>query len=334
MRRMSALGLGLALLACGSDGEVAGPGEGEADGDVFVQPYESCEPETGVCTNVAISGCTVPGERFEDYADCEVVRTQRPYWVSRVPETDPADPRLDDAAFMTELAWVTAEIGACGCTCCHATGSGTPATKFDIDAPGIRIDQLSDRGVAIFSGAISSEILGAYPAGENNGFDRSRTGPPTTDPERMAAFFAAELERRGVTDEELAEAPPFGGSLAGRITDPAEPCEEGLGVDRRGRVRWGETGARYVYVTEPGDVNPGVPPNLDTPPGTLWRLDVAPTSRPLESGLRYGDTPEGTAQRVPASGAPPELVEGRTYRLYASEDVLQTITNCTFVFGD
>merc|ERR1711916_110866 len=102
----------------------------EALPNVFIPPYRSCVsalddqpgqgPDGQVCTQVAISGATEPGRYFPDYAACDVVRTQRPFWV--VPpaaEPDPADPRLQDADFMAELAWAKTQIEATGCVCCH-----------------------------------------------------------------------------------------------------------------------------------------------------------------------------------------------------------------------
>lgn len=97
----------------------------EARSGVFIPPYLDCrDPVAGetatrddgkVCTHVSIAGATEPGRSFADYADCEVVRTQRPFW-SRPPHAVPSedDPRLQDDAFMQELAWVTEEIQATG----------------------------------------------------------------------------------------------------------------------------------------------------------------------------------------------------------------------------
>ena len=82
----------------------------DAQDDVFIPPFEQCMdplpgdtgegPDGQVCTNVAISGCTEEGKRFVDYADCDVVLTQRPFW-PRPPagESDPEDPRLEDDGY-------------------------------------------------------------------------------------------------------------------------------------------------------------------------------------------------------------------------------------------
>src|SRR5690349_20334514 len=112
--------------------------------NVFIPPFEDCRaplageqgegPGGKVCTNVAISGCTEEGKYFPDYAECDVVRTQRPYWTAP-PAAEPSadDPRLADPAFMTELAWVKEQIGASGCACCHDSKAvGGQAAQWDI----------------------------------------------------------------------------------------------------------------------------------------------------------------------------------------------------------
>jgi hypothetical protein len=93
----------------------------------YVPAFVDCRPpsaasatsglarEGQVCTPVSISGCTAEGLYFPDQASCAVVRTQRPYWPgdpANVPNEN--DPRLNDAAFKTELAWVTQQIAG-GC---------------------------------------------------------------------------------------------------------------------------------------------------------------------------------------------------------------------------
>ena len=78
--------------------------------------------------------------------------------------------------------------------------------------------------------------------------------------------------------------------------------------------------------------NPTVPPNLDLPQGTLWRIDVPSDGTPVASGnVRYGQTPAGLTQRQPAAGAPPPaLTSGQRYYLYVAADVIQPITRCLF----
>ena len=111
-------------------------------------------------------------------------------------------------------------------------------------------------------------------------------------------------------------------------------CEDNEGVLADGTMIWNGGGARYIYVLEAGSENPGVPPNMDQPEGTLWKLDVSPNSRPLPSGIRYGSTPEGSAQVLPSDNPPPALVPGQTYYLYVLADIRIPITRCLFEFPD
>ena len=173
----------------------------DAKKGVFIPPYQDCRdplpgekgsgPDGQVCTHVVLSGCTEPGKYFPDYASCEVVRTQRPFW-DEDPASEPKkdDPRLQDKAFMRELNWVTEQIEACGCVCCH--DSRTFDGRFgqwDIARGPIWTDTLSDTGLALFLGLADSHVLGAYPPEENHGFYRELTGVPTTDTDRMKAFL-------------------------------------------------------------------------------------------------------------------------------------------------
>jgi hypothetical protein len=77
--------------------------------------------------------------------------------------------------------------------------------------------------------------------------------------------------------------------------------------------------------------SPGVPPNLDLPVGTVWRVDAPWTLGPVASGaVKYGTVPPGFVQRAPASGAPPALVSGRQYYLYVLADIAVPNTRCLF----
>jgi hypothetical protein len=316
----------------------------DAKRGVFIPPYVNCQKtgeggqgSTGeVCTHVAISGCTEPGKYFPDYASCDVVRTQRPFWPeppAREPSSD--DPRLLDRAFMDELGWVTEQVEASGCTCCHDARQNDGLTgQWDIRHGPIWLDTLSDSGLSLFAGLADSSSLGAYPAADNAGFDRSRTGLPTTDTARMQAFLQRELERRGITPEQAAAVPPFGGPIyQNRLKAPTRCRDEGQGIDPTLGVQFNGS-ARYVYVLADGSENPGVPPNLDLPEGTLWRLDVLPSADALASGFRYGTTPPGSFQALPERGEAPTLKRGTTYQLYVLRDVGVPIANCKFTFGE
>jgi len=318
-----------------------------SDTAVFVPPFEECkdavegdEPGQGpggqVCTNVAISGCTEEGKRFIDYADCDIVRTQRPF-SPRPPAgtSDPNDPRLEDEGYLAELAWVTEQVEASGCVCCHdSSNADGKAGIWDIQLGPLWLDSLSDSGLALFIGLADSSVLGAYPKEDNNGFDRMLTGLPTTDTERMQTFLRAEMERRGLSEDEARAVPPFGGPIYANAVAVPKPCENGEGVAEDGTVQWIGGPARYVYVLEEGSKNPGVPPNLDLPEGTLWRLDVLASQPPVASGLEYGTTPDGSFQVFPETGRAPALEEGTTYHIAVLLDVGLPVASCLFTYGE
>jgi hypothetical protein len=322
-------------------------GADQAEDGVFIPPFQHCQaarPEDAkegaapqVCTNVAISGCTEPGKAFADYASCDVVRTQRPFW-PRPPAAEPRadDPRLQDAAFMRELGWMTEQVEACGCVCCHDSKVvGGQAGQWDIQRGPIWLDTLSDGGLALFAGLADSSVLGAYPREGNFGFDRTATGLPTTDTERLKAFLAAELERRDISEAEARAVPPFGGPIyENRVREPDACASSGSGIDPQLGVHFPGGPARYVYLLEAGSENPGVPPNLDKPDGTLWRLDVLASAAPLPPGFSYGQTPPGSFQMLPEQGAAPALERGTTYQLAVLKDVGVPLANCLFTFGD
>jgi hypothetical protein len=313
---------------------------------VFIPPYLNCRAPTAadaesgtdsaqVCTHVAISGCTEAGKYFPDYASCDVVRTQRPFWVE-APAKEPSatDPRLADTHFMSELSWVTKQVEACGCTCCHDSRQNDGKTgQWDITRGPIWLDTLSDSGLALFVGDADSSALGAYPAQDNHGFDRSLTGLPTDDTARMQAFLRAELARRGISAEQSQAVPPFGGPIyTNRFMQPIACTAQG--VDPSGQMQLGAASVRYLYVMSDGSENPGVPPNMDTPEGTLWRLDVLPSADALTGSFPYASTPTGSFQVVPERERAPALKKGGRYHFVALRDVGLPVINCTFTFGE
>ncbi len=309
----------------------------------FIPPFEECkDPTPGdsatrangkVCTNVAISGCTEEGKYFPKYADCGIVRSQRPYWPAPPARQSLGDDaRLKDSAFMAESAWASTQIAASGCACCH-DGRVIAASQWDISLGPLWIDSLSDPGLALFAGLADSSVLGAYPARDNHGFDRSLVGVPSTDTNRMKAFALAELKRRGRSEEWARAVPPFGGPIYQNSVKKPEACAAGQGVEPDGTVRWTGGSARYVYVSRLGSKNPGVPPNLDLPEGTLWRLDVLANAKALTSGIAFGQTPEGTFQAYPESTPAAPLTRGESYQLFVLLDVGVPLTNCTFEYG-
>lgn len=286
-----------------------------------------------VCTPTMISGSTEPGRRYDQYADCDVVRTQRPYYAMPTPiEEDPSDPRLADDGYMAEVDWLREQAEASACTCCHSTSS-TPsgAAAWDTEAGRLWIDTLSDEAVAMFAGFTDSAAFGYFPVEVSNGFDRSETGLPTTDVPRLRAFAERELTRRGLTLSEARELAPFAPQFRELVEYEPEPCEDGIGLDADGLVRWSGGGARYVSILEEGSTSPGVPPNWDLPDGTIWAIRAEFDGPAMSCGMSYGEAPSGTVQRIPSDGsAAPALESGRTYYLAVMRDIAQPITRCTF----
>jgi hypothetical protein len=218
-----------------------------------------------------------------------------------------------------------------------ARGSGvtTPSAERvrDIRKEAIWTDTVPDSGIALFTGLADSSVLGAYPAAQNHGFDRSITGLPSTDPARMKAFFLAELARREITEDQAKAVPPFGGPIYANSIAKPTACDASEGVLPDGTVGWWGGSARYLYVLEESAKNPGVPPNLDLPEGTLWRLDVLASANPVDSGVRYGTTPEGTFQYWPEKTPAPKLTKGKTYHFVALRDVGLLMSNCLFTYA-
>lgn len=311
---------------------------------VFIPPFRQCTssrdgrpglgPDGKVCANVAISGATEPGRWFADYASCDVVVRQRPYWPAPpAGKTAPDDARLKDASYLRELAWVTEQVAASGCVCCHDARAGRAPSQWDLRAEGVWLDSLSDDGLALFAGYADSSVLGAYAPEDNFGFARDVTGIPSNDPERMRRFMTQEVARRGISEARARAVPPFGGPLHQARVTPPSACKAGEGVDPSGTIRWNGGPARYVYVLAAGSQNPGVPPNLDLPRGTLFRLDVRASETPLASAIRYGTTPPGSVQVQPPDAPAPALKAGETYHLAVLRDVGLPIANCLFEFG-
>lgn len=317
---------------------------------VFQQPIKVCvDPKPGeapgksdggkVCTWEMISGATEEGRHFEDYASCDRVRTQRPYYpAGTLPLNTREDPRLQDPAYATEHAWVKSQVRAAACVCCHSTKAPKGPSNWYVDQPGNFINGFFNRGLAMGAGWIDTAGFGAYPASENNGF--TRTTPdnpghgifPTTDDARMRRFFENELAHRGKTRADFATEKYVGGPIdEQRFFRPAA-CTRGEGVRPDGLLVWKGGNARYVYVLEATAASPTVPPNLDLPQGTIWRIDVPVDGKPVASGtVQYGSVPAGLSQKFPANGsAPSALVRGKQYYLYALADILQPVTRCLF----
>ncbi|HMV65853.1 MAG TPA: hypothetical protein PKA64_03300 [Myxococcota bacterium] len=319
--------------------------------NVFPQPERVCrDPLPGepagaseggqVCTWQMISGSTEEGRRFSDYASCDPVRQQRGY--SPVPPNDryaEPDPRMDDPDYVAEVDWLRGQIRASGCVCCHDSEAPNGPSVFDADAPGNLMNQFNDNGLAMGAGYISTVGFGAFPPEDNNGFARADLSHPndsifpTTDMPRMMRLFAAELAWRGRKAEDFAGLDYGAGPLDTLRRFRPGLCSPGEGMDADGTLRWRPGRVRYLYVLEADATTPTVPPNLDLPDGTIWRLDLRDGADPVPSGVvRYGVVPPVMTQRFPADGAaPPALERGKPYYLVASADVVYPISRCLFI---
>lgn len=330
---------------CADANEIIVPEE-----DAFPRPVKICAdplpgeppgqgPDGQVCTWEMISGATEEGRVFSDYASCDTVRQQRPY--RAVPPNERytgTDPRMDDPDYAAEVEWVRGQLRSAACLCCHDQSAPDGPSVFDADAPGNLLNQFNDRGIAMGAGWISTVGFGAYPPEENNGFERADLDDPnhsifpTTDMTRMIAIFTAEAAYRGMDEKDFAGVEYGAGPLDEfRQYDP-QPCTEDEGVDENGVLRWLPGRARYVSILEKDAISPTVPPNLEVPEGTLWRmtLDVGEQPVPSES-LEYGEGHPAMTQMFPAKGKPKALTSGKTYYLHAMADVLTPISRCLFV---
>lgn len=208
---------------------------------------------------------------------------------------------------------------------------------FDVDREGSFANQFADRGLAHAAGWINSVSLGAFPGADNSGFQKSDDDHPTysifmsTDPARMVRFFEGELAHRGLTRATFEGQPDGFGPLTTQLTFRPSACERGEGVQADGTVCWTGGRARYVYVMEASARSPTLPPNLDLPRETLWRLDGPEAGAPLRSGtVTSGVVPEGLRQHFPLAGPPAPLVSGRQHYLYVTADVLVPLSRCLF----
>lgn len=318
-------------------------GKGAFGSTPFVQPYRICRapaegdpaghgPDGQVCAWSVISGCTEPGRRFDEDASCADVLTQRPYYAApNEPQTAADDPRLQDAAYMAEVDWARQQVEACGCVCCHSTrASKDGAVSWYVEASPIWLDSITDSGLALMAGYADSSALGAFPPDQNNGFNRTDVGLPTTDVARMATLMKDEYARRGFTPADGRAVTPFGGPIYAQLVYEPQACKAGQGLDEAGNVVWTGGSARYVYVLEGDAANPGVPPNLDQPEGTLWRVEVPFFGDPFASGLPYGQPSSNVVQVSPETGSAPALVPGQTYYLVVLRDVGIPLVRCLF----
>ncbi|MCK6521271.1 hypothetical protein L6R49_07490 [Myxococcota bacterium] len=295
-----------------------------------------------VCTWQIVSGATEEGRHFSDYADCDIIRRQRPYGAAPAnARANEPDPRMDDPAYVAEVDWVRDQLRAGSCDCCHSSAAPNGPAIFDAEFEGNLLNQFNDRGLAMAAGWIPTIGFGTYPPEENNGFERSSPEDPylsiipTTDQARMMAIFEDELLYRGRTIEEFVDDVYGAGPLDEQLNYQPTQCSEAEGIDEDGVIRWAPGRARYIYVLEKGSLSPTVPPNLDTPDGTIWRVDLPRDGSPVFSeSVIYGEVPEGMVQVYPESGAPAALEPGKEYYLYVTADILYPISRCVFTAGE
>jgi hypothetical protein len=320
---------------------------GQAGLATFIQPTQVCKaaiageppgkgPDGKVCTYQMISGVTEPGRKFQDYADCNVVRTQRPYYpVPTALHAEATDARMNDPSYRAEVNWVKSQVESAACVCCHSKTAPNGFSNWYVEQPGNFINGFFDKGIAMGAGWINTASFGAYEPSQNNGFVRaSPQNPthsifPTTDSARMIKFFENEAAQRGLVKKTF-----IGVEAAGPLDEQQRyvpmPCGDGEGISADGTISWRGAGARYVYVLEAGSKSPGVPPNLDLPTQTKWRIDVPSTGVPMVSkSVKYGVAPMGSIQRFPLDGtAPAALEKGKSYYLYVMADIALPNSRC------
>jgi hypothetical protein len=325
----------------------------------YLYPEQICEPvpegvelppgatytvdESGqelVCVWRSVVGNVPEGFAFTELATCDEAFTQAPSWFVAPTQRYVSDlALLEDEAFTAELDWVQSQVESSGCACCHASDVNSGNTSgFDVSAPAVWTDTLETYQIAMISGRLDDHILfGALEADVNHGFSRESTMFPSTDPERMMAFFDAEFDRRSGTLEDEEEAQAAFDTFFNRLEEPFSDCVAPWQGLEDGRVIWnGDDEVRQFYVLKTDAKTPGFPPNRDRPEGTVWAIYVKPDQAPIPSGsIELGTVPEGAYQAVPADGSPPVFTPGETYRLFATPDfqLIRSIS-CTITYSE
>ena len=324
--------------------------------DSAIYPYQECRNDLDVLSSVPSesittsengselcvwhhpAGCVPDGLKYTDVMSCDEVRTLGPSWfIPPIRRATTPPELLANPEYRRELEWVTDQVAASGCACCHSSSAGY-ASFFDIDAPESWIDTLTMTGIIMAAGfADEHKYLGYLPPEINHGFDREITLFATTDIPRMRAFFSAEFERREGTEEDVTTArQTFIQINGGLFMEPTE-CGVGEGMDENGNLIWKGGNARQVYIQEIGSNNPGSPPNLDKPEGTVWATYANLESEGLISGtIAPGVIIDGARQAVPEEANETATFEdGKKYRLFTTPDFLRIpLSNCTFTFGE
>jgi len=324
------------------------------DDTPFIMPAKVCvDPSTvqGVpddaelidgelCVWEAFNGAVPEGMAYSDVASCDPPWTQGPPWFAQPTRIykSPAS-LLNDEAWVAEADWAAAQIRSSGCSCCHSSMSESGNTSgFDVDAPGVWTDSMTSSQLSMSGGNNElHRLFGAFPAEDNHGFAREDTLWLSTDAARLKAFFDGEFERREGGQEDVDESNAAFEALFGQvIADRSECVGEFEGVGPDGTVYWNnDAPVRQILLMEEDADTPAFTPNLDKPEGTIWAVYVDFEGTPIENGaLRIGDVPAGAQQVVPDGGPAPVLEEGRTYSIFASEDIMVgRVLNCTFTYS-
>ena len=290
--------------------------------------------EETVCVWNSPSAAAPEGINFSEIGSCDHVFTQAPSWFVHPERTYQTDVTLlDDDAYRAELLWAQQEFRSSGCSCCHSSQAGSNyGTAFDSDAPEVWTDTISNARLFLLSGEIEGHReFGAYEPSENHGASSFDVMIPSSDPQRLRAFFLSEFERRGGTQDDKDHAQEQVTTFFGRKKVAPRDCIdpfEGL-ID--GKLTWNsERGARQIYVQELGSEAPGFPPNLDKPEGTVWAIRVPYTEDAIAPGtVTLGELPVGAVQLEPQDGSVPVFESGNQYRIYITPDVmLLSHANC------
>jgi hypothetical protein len=305
--------------------------------EAYMQTGADGSPE--ICIWQHPAGTVPEGKKFSEVVSCDKARTLGPSWyIPPSLKVESSVSRLEDESFRTELEWLRGQVGSSACSCCHSSEISGYASYFDIDAPGVWTDMLSMTAVVMAAGlADDHKYLGYLPPETNFGFDRELTMFATTDIPRMQAYFMAEFERRGGTDADIETAREQFRQINNTLFTPAVECGPGEGLDAEGRLVWKGGSVRQVYIQEVGSENPGAPPNMDRPEGTLWALYADEGQPNFESGtIIPGVIPAGGVQRTPEDDTvAPVFEDGKKYRLFVTPDLLVGMNaNCNFTFGE
>ena len=157
------------------------------------EPGEPTPSPTG--TPTAVNGtCVAHGDLFTDEYSCTTVQGPTPE------STDPASSKVTnpdpDRLTDPDIEWMTEELFACSCICCHInTGAGGYVWSAEFEP--VFTDSISDDLLLRFIGP--PPVAGnGIPPEDNHGFDREETGIPTTDAARMKAYIDREITRRGI----------------------------------------------------------------------------------------------------------------------------------------